>query len=106
MASLVAGCGGSSGGKTSTATTAKTQAAKPPGPRYVPSAKHGTRPRGYVYNDEVGENVTSATYDRIIQVFGPPAARHGNCVVYRVVKQPKSKWTFCFKGQRMVSANG
>jgi hypothetical protein len=104
-ASLLAGCGGGST-KTHTATTAKTQAAKPPGPQWKPSAQHNTRPRGSVYNDEVGENVMTASYDRIIQVFGPPASRHGNCIVYRVVRQPKSKWTFCFRGQKMISAGG
>ena len=102
-ATLIAGCGG--GGENHTATTGMT-AAKPTSPQYVPSARHKHRPLGFVYNDEIGENVTGASYDRIIQVFGPPASRHGKCVVYRVVHQPKAKWTFCFKGQKMISANG
>jgi hypothetical protein len=102
VACAVAGCGG--GGK-KPATTAKPKP-KPSAPQYFPSAHHAHRPRGFVYNDEIGENVTSAPYDRIIQVFGPPASRHRDCIVYRVVRQPKSKWTFCFKGQRMVSAKG
>jgi hypothetical protein len=101
---LLAGCGSS--GKKTTATTTRAQAVPPPGPQYVPSAHHKSRPQGFVYNDEIGENVMTATYDRIIQLFGPPASRHGECIVYRVVKQPKSKWTFCFKGQKMISASG
>jgi hypothetical protein len=107
LVSLVAGCGGGGKQTTTTATVAKPKGKPKPGrPQYVPSAHHTNRPRGFVYNDEVGENVTSATHDRIIQVFGPPASRHGGCIVYRVVRQPKAKWTFCFKGQRMVSASG
>jgi hypothetical protein len=105
---LVAGCGGGSG-KTHTATTS-TEAVKPPArqtaPQYVPSAHHAHRPPGFVYNDEIGETVLTAPYDRIIQLFGPPHSRRGKCIVYRVVRQPNSKWTFCFKGQKMVSASG
>ena len=105
---LLAGCGGGKSEKSPTATTKTTAKppAKPSGPQYVPSAHHSHRPPGFVYNDEIGENVTSASYDRIIQVFGPPASRHGKCIVYRVVHQPKAKWTFCFKGQKMISASG
>ena len=107
VAALVAGCGSGGGsGKSHTATTSTKAAKPPPRPQYVPSARHKHRPPGYVYNDEVGENVLTATHDRIIEVFGPPASRHGSCIVYRVVRQPKSKWTFCFRGQKMVSANG
>ena len=102
---LVAGCGGSSKKKATVATTA-TQRARPAAPQYVPSAHHSHRPRGFVYNDEIGENVTGASYDRIIQVFGPPSSRHGRCIVYRVVHPPNAKWTFCFKGQKMTSASG
>jgi hypothetical protein len=106
-ATLVAGCGGSGGKKSTTTATATTQPAKAPsGAQYVPSARHKHRPPGFVYNDEIGENVTGASYDRIIQVFGPPASRHGRCIVYRVVHQPNAKWTFCFKGQKMISASG
>ena len=103
---LVAGCGGGGEKKATTAATTSTQAARPKAPQYVPSTRHKHRPPGFVYNDEIGENVTGASYDRIVQVFGPPASRHGRCVVYRVVHQPNAKWTFCFKGQKMISANG
>ena len=95
------GCGGS-GQK----ATTNAQRPKPPAPQYVPSAHHSHRPRGFVYNDEIGENVVTAPYDRVIELFGPPASRHGRCIVYKIVGQPKGKWTFCFKGQRMISASG
>ena len=103
---LLAGCGGGASGQSQTATTTTKPAKLPPGPQYVPSAHHAHRPPGFVYNDEIGENVTSASYDRVIQVFGPPSSRHGKCIVYRVVRQPKAKWTFCFRGQKMISASG
>src|SRR4051794_23054360 len=93
LAALVAGCGG---GGSHTATTANRAPKKAPArsaPQYVPSAHHTHRPRGFVYNDEIGENVTGASYERIIQVFGPPSSRRGKCIVYRVVHQPKAKWT-------------
>jgi hypothetical protein len=107
VVALVTGCGGGNNEKGNTATTAAPRPpAKPSGPQYVPSAHHSHRPPGFVYNDEVGENVLTAPYDRVIQVFGPPASRHGKCIVYRVVHQPKAKWTFCFKGQKMTSASG
>jgi hypothetical protein len=72
--------------------------------QYEPSAHHATRPRGSVYGDEVGENVLIAPYRRIIQVFGPPASRHGKCIDYRIVDTPSENWEFCFKGQKMDSA--
>jgi hypothetical protein len=104
---VLVGCG--SGGKSHTATTS-TEAAKrparPAGPQYVPSAHHNHRPPGFVYNDEIGENVLTAPYDRVIQLFGPPASRHGNCIKYKIVGRPSDKWTFCFKGQKMTSASG
>jgi hypothetical protein len=106
-AALLAGCGG--GGEKKPTTTVATQPAKATPkqakePQYKPSAHHKTRPPGSIYNDEVGENVLSAPYDRIIEVFGPPASRHGKCIRYRIVKQPKQQWEFCFKGQRMTGA--
>ena len=104
VVAVLAGCG--SGAKKSTTTATSTQPARPATPQYVPSARHNHRPPGFVYNDEIGENVTTASYDRIIQVFGPPSSRHGKCIVYRVVRQPNAKWTFCFKGQKMISASG
>lgn len=104
---LVAGCGGGGKKTTTTATVAKPKAKprpKPAGPQYVPSAHHANRPRGFIYNDEVGENVTSANYDRIIQVFGPPASRRGKCIRYKIVGDPHRNWEFCFKGRRMTGA--
>jgi hypothetical protein len=105
---LLAGCGGEkkSPRSTTTATTqpAKTTPKKPAEPQYKPSARHKHRPPGSIYNDEIGENVVSAPYDRIIQVFGPPASRHGKCIRYRIVGQPHRNWEFCFKGQRMTGA--
>jgi hypothetical protein len=107
---LVAGCGG--GGKkpattvTATPTQARTTQQTKPGPQYVPSARHKHRPRGFIYNDEIGENVLTAPYDRIIELFGPPALRHGNCIEYKIVGRPSDHWKFCFRGQKMISASG
>ena len=108
---LVAGCGGGEekhAGTTSTqARTAKTKSApqaKPP--KYFPSARHKHRPPGSIYNDEIGENVLTAPYDRIIELFGPPASRRGKCIKYRIVGRPADMWTFCFRGQKMISASG
>jgi hypothetical protein len=98
---LIAGCGA---GKSHTATTS-TQAAKPRGPQYVPSARHDHRPAGSVYDDEIGENILTARRDRVTQLFGQPASTKGNCVRYRIVKQPKQQWQFCFQGQKMTSAS-
>jgi hypothetical protein len=104
---LLAGCGG--GGEKKSTTTATQPARTTPkqattGPQYVPSARHKQRPPGSVYNDEIGENVVTASRDRITQLFGPPASTKGNCLRYRIVKQPKRQWEFCFKGQRMTGA--
>jgi hypothetical protein len=74
------------------------------GPGYVPSAYHAGRPAGYTYPDEVGENVLIAPYRRIIEVFGPPASRDGRCIDYRIVRSPRERWEFCFRGQKMTSA--
>jgi hypothetical protein len=64
---------------------------------YVPSAHHSHRPPGAIYNDEVGENVLTASRHRIIQVFGPPASvRSGRCLQYRIVHSPHERWEFCF----------
>jgi hypothetical protein len=108
---LVPGCGGGSEKPATTATQpAKTPPAKPKRsykpPKYFPSARHKHRPRGFIYNDEIGENVLTAPYNRIIELFGPPASRNGRCIEYHIVGQPKAKWTFCFKGQKMTSASG
>ncbi|HEY0631114.1 MAG TPA: hypothetical protein VGC98_03585 [Thermoleophilaceae bacterium] len=107
-AALIAGCGGS--GKTETSTTSTRASTAPKRtyrpPKYVPDARHKHRPPGYIYNDEIGENVLTAPYSRIIQLFGPPASRHGNCILYRIVGRPKDMWHFCFKGQKMIGASG
>jgi hypothetical protein len=99
---LVVGCG-SSGGGSQTASTS-TQPAKTTAPQYVPSAHHAQRPPGSVYDDEIGENITTATRDRVMQLFGPPASTRGKCIRYRIVKHAKQQWEFCFKGQKMTSA--
>ena len=98
---LLSGCGNSSG--THTASTG-TQPAKSTTPQYVPSTRHAHRPAGSVYNDEIGENVLTAPYDRVIELFGPPASKRGACIRYRIVREPKEQWEFCFKGQKMDSA--
>jgi hypothetical protein len=109
VACAIAGCGGGTSHTATTSTQARTTP-KPrrtyPPPKYFPSAHHAHRPRGYIYNDEVGENVLIAPYDRIIQVFGPPAIRHGNCIEYKIVQRPSDHWKFCFRGQKMISAAG
>jgi hypothetical protein len=110
-AALIAGCGGGGkSGKSETSTTSTRASTAPKRtyapPKYVPDARHKHRPPGYIYNDEIGENVLTAPYRRIIQLFGPPASRRGNCIRYRIVGRPKDMWTFCFKGQKMVSATG
>jgi hypothetical protein len=111
---LLAGCGQDKPGNTAATTakpkpptqTATTPAAKPPKqePRYVPSAHHAHRPPGSVYDDEIGENVVSAPYRRVIELFGQPASRHGKCIRYRIVGMPRQQWEFCFKGQTMTGA--
>jgi hypothetical protein len=108
---LIAGCGGGKSGKnekSSTATTSTTAKIppKPSGPQYVPSAPHSHRPPGSVYDDEIGENVLTAPYSRIIQLFGPPASRHGRCIKYKIVGRSNDRWTFCFRGEKMISASG
>ena len=105
VAAVVAGCG--SGGSSNTTTTSPKPASTKPAsttPQYVPSAHHAKRPPGSVYNDEIGENITTAPRSRVIVLFGPPAATKGDCIRYRIVKQPKQQWEFCFKGERMTSA--
>src|SRR3954447_11243607 len=73
-------------------------------PRYFPSTHHAHRPPGYIYPDEVGENVLIAPYRRIIELFGPPASRNGKCIRYRIVRSPRERWEFCFRGQKMTGA--
>jgi hypothetical protein len=97
----IAGCGKSS---TTHTTSTTTQPARSTAPQYVPGAHHAQRPPGSVYDDEIGENITTATRDRVMQLFGPPASKHGACIDYRIVGQPKQQWEFCFKGQKMSSA--
>jgi hypothetical protein len=98
---LLPGCGKS--GTTHTASTS-TQPAKSTAPRSVPGGNHPNRPPGSVYSNEIGENIVTVPRDRIIQLFGPPASKRGKCIRYRIVKQPKQQWEFCFKGQKMTSA--
>jgi hypothetical protein len=101
---LVAGCG--SGGSTHrpATTTAKPPPTSTPAPQYVPSAHHTRRPPGSVYADEVGENILTAPYARVIQLFGQPASRTGKCIRYLIVGMPHQRWEFCFKGQQMTGA--
>jgi hypothetical protein len=106
---LVAGCGGSGDKQKPTTTAPAAQPAKKnpsrqSTPPYKPSARHAHRPPGSVYEDEIGENVVSATKARILELFGPPASKSGKCLYYRIVGQPKQNWQFCFKGQRMTGA--
>ena len=76
----------------------------PANPGYVPSAHHATRPHGAIFNDEVGKNIIGTPYRRVIEVFGPPLRRDGNCIRYRLVGEPGSAWEFCFSFGRMKSA--
>jgi hypothetical protein len=101
-AAVLTGCGNSSA--THTASTPATQPAKSTAPKYFPSAHHAHRPPGFVYDDEIGENVLTAPYDRVIELFGPPASKQGDCIHYRIVRQPKQQWEFCFRGQTMTGA--
>ena len=78
-------------------------------PEYVPSAHHAHRPRGAIYNDEVGENVLTASRRRVIEVFGPPASvtRSGRCMIYTIVRSPREGWEFCFlRSGKMRGARG
>jgi hypothetical protein len=118
LAILVPGCGKDEKPKDAGTTAAKpaTVAEKPPPkprkparkpPEYKPAGYHKHRARGVIYKDEeIGENVLSAPYDRIIELFGPPAVRKGKCIRYRILARPKGhSWEFCFKGQKMTGAS-
>ena len=129
VALLAAGCGKDEKPKDAgkTATEPATVAAKPPAtaapakpskrakkprkraskpPEYKPLGYHKHRARGVIYGDEqIGEDILTAPYDRIIELFGPPAVRKGKCIRYRILGRPKGQsWEFCFKGQRMTAA--
>jgi hypothetical protein len=81
----------------------------------APTASRGhvtpaARPRGAVFDFEIGENITNESYRTVRRRFGPPVktfAGPGNvhCVYYDVVGEATG-WVFCFRGQKMVSADG
>lgn len=65
---------------------------------------------GAVFNDEVGENILSASYQQIVRRFGAPlktSIRPGGerCGYYDVVGYPTG-WMFCFKHGTMIGAAG
>jgi hypothetical protein len=134
FAVLTAGCGKDEtpGDAATTATQPATVAEKPPAattpakpakphkpakkpptpggsnPKYRPSGYHKHRARGVIYwNEGISEDVLTAPYDRIIELFGPPASRRGKCIYYREVggPPPHQSWEFCFKGQEMTGAS-
>jgi hypothetical protein len=83
----------------------------PASPQLYLSAQHEHRRRGAVFGDEVGENITSQSYRRVVRRFGPPAAirrEQGlHCAYYEVVGSAGDGWKFCFaEDGHMVSASG
>ncbi|MEA2442142.1 MAG: hypothetical protein QOH76_3566 [Thermoleophilaceae bacterium] len=129
LAVVASGCGKDEDGKkdstsaskpaTSSPKPATTPAARPHkpakrpsrssdlNPNYRPSGYHRHRARGVIYNNEgISEDVLTAPYDRIIELFGQPAHRRGKCIRYRIVGgEPHQSWEFCFKGQEMTAAS-
>jgi len=78
-----------------------------------PIAKLG-RGRGYAVGERcsttIGENIVSKSYRQIIRRFGPPLRsvtkpNQTLCVYYDTVGYQHG-WSFCFRGQRIVSAAG
>jgi len=68
------------------------------------------RRRGAVFDYEIGENIVSKSYRQIIRRFGPPLRsvtkpNQTLCVYYDTVGYQHG-WSFCFRGQRIVSAAG
>ena len=100
VAAVASGCGS---GQNKPARTSPPKPATT-APQYTPSAHHANRPPGSVYDDEIGENILTARRSRVTELFGPPAASKGSCIRYRIVRQPKKQWQFCFKGQKMTAA--
>jgi hypothetical protein len=75
------------------------------------SAHHEHRRRGAVFDDEVGEDVTSQSYRRVVRRFGPPAVIRREqglrCAYYEIVGWASDGWRFCFaRDGHMVSAEG
>ena len=69
--------------------------------------RHAHRRAGAVFDDEVGERIVQLSETELLGRFGPPAARHGDCLRYQVVGSPKLAWRFCFDdGGTMSSAAG
>ena len=68
------------------------------------------RRRGAMFNYGIGENIVTESYRQIIRQFGLPLRsfrkpKGARCIYYDVVGY-ENGWTFCFKGQAMVSAAG
>jgi hypothetical protein len=70
----------------------------------------GLRRRGALFNEGIGENIVTRSYNQIIRRFGPPLeafTKPGgvHCIYYDVIGY-ETGWTFCFHGQGMVGAAG
>jgi hypothetical protein len=70
----------------------------------------GLRRRGALFNEGIGENIVTRSYNQIIRRFGPPLkafTKPGGvrCIYYDVIGY-QTGWTFCFHGPRMVGAAG
>jgi hypothetical protein len=72
--------------------------------------RHPVRRRGAVFNDEIGETITSRSYAQVVRRFGRPARERTEgaerCAYYEIVGRSRA-WRFCFGSRgRMVGANG
>jgi hypothetical protein len=70
----------------------------------------GLRRRGALFNEGIGENIVSQSYNRIIARLGPPlktVIKPGGirCIYYDIIGY-QTGWTFCFHGQAMTGAAG
>jgi hypothetical protein len=68
----------------------------------------GRRRRGALFNEGIGENIVTQSYNQIISRFGPPLKTFNKpggvrCIYYDIIGY-HTGWTFCFRGQGMVGA--
>jgi hypothetical protein len=70
----------------------------------------GLRRRGAIFNEGIGENIVTQSYEQIIARFGPPLKtfiKPGGirCIYYDIIGY-QTGWTFCFHGHAMAGAAG